>query len=455
MIMYSVQVRGLLRATLEVSAYLLLLVCGLLAISLHVVPCDTFLKIAPLILGGAMFVALVFNRKNMLTILFLVYSLLVFLFAYSFYDESLAVEGGTLFLIVALSFLIGRSMSRVSFPLRFDPTLPRKNPEEAGALGDWVLYSGIAIRLAVALYLLSRYGVGEFFSGAYLADKIGEYDASEGVGPLQIVSQFGSLLCVVGIALRLHTAKRSKWLAFFVLAALPVITLQRGELVSGALCLTYLYRDRMKLRHFAVIGVAVVAIALFFGGLRAQKMDATLTSTPAATLPTDPILALPVLLLGELTVSQGIHQVIMLTHEQGLAYGSTLLGPTLTAEIPRAVFPWKPPLTAAIIMDRYDSVAAAHGFYLAVTVFGDWLYNFGYAGLAFVSCVLGGVITRVDKSSIGPFGVIFAFYYYPLLRDGFPRATCSILLCLIICWATKVEWGTSRLFARRASPELS
>lgn len=346
-------------------------------------------------------------------------------------------------------------MARVSLPLQLRPSLPRKSPEDAGTMGDWILYSGIAIRLACALYLLSRYGVGEFFSGAYLVDKIGEYDASEGVGAPQIISQFGSLLCVVGVALRMQTANRSKWIPFFVLAVLPVITLQRGELVSGAVCLTYLYRDRLKLRHFAVVGVAVVLVALFLGSLRAEKLDTTLGPDPAASAPSGSISSLPLLLLDELSVSQGIHQVIMLTHEQGLAYGRTLLGPTLTAEIPRAVFPWKPPLTAAIIMEEYDAESAAHGFYLAVTVFGDWLYNFGYVGLAFVSFALGVVITRVDKSSIGPFGLILSFFYYSLLRDGFPRATCSILLCLIICWAVKVEWGASWLFARRVSPELS
>jgi oligosaccharide repeat unit polymerase len=432
--------RESLGVALKAAVCLILLVCGLLAVSFHLISSGAFLIAYPAILGGAMLVELIAHGKNMLSIVFVIYIMLVFLLAYAFFDESLKAEGGILFLIVAFSFLVGRSVSGIDFPLRLSPPLLHQSQESAGAAGTRILYIGIAIRLVCTFLTISQYGLGQFFSGAYLATEIGEYDAAAGLGAVSIVSQFGTLLCIVGIATSLHTARFQKRATIFVLVILPLLTLQRGAVASGALCLAYIFRDRLKLRHFVSIAAMVVLIAILFGSLRARNLTSSSQSSTSSRSGLGLASSAPLLVIGELSVSQAIHQVLLLTHEQGLGYGSTLLGPTLTAEIPRSLIPWKPPLTAAVIMERYDPRSAANGFFLAVTVFGDWLYNFGYAGLVLICFALGWVIAKLDKAPVNSLGIIFTFYYYPLLRDGFPRAICSISLCLMIMWALRLNW---------------
>jgi oligosaccharide repeat unit polymerase len=439
------QHRGSLVMALKAAVCLILLVCGLLAVSFHFISADTFLIAYPAILGAAMLVELLAHGKNMLSIVFVIYIMLVFLLAYAFFDESLIAEGGILFLIVAFSFLIGRSASGIDFPLRLSLPLLYQSRESAGTAGARILYIGIAIRLVCTFLTISQYGPGQFFSGAYLATEIGEYDAAAGLGAVSIVSQFGTLLCIIGIATSLRTARFQKWVTIFVLVILPLLTLQRGAVANGALCLAYIFRDRLKFRHFVSIAVMVVLIAVLFGSLRARNLTSKSRLSASSPSSLELVSSAPLLVIGELSVSQAIHQVLLLTHEQGLGYGSTLFGPTLTAEIPRSLIPWKPPLTASVIMERYDPRSAANGFFLAVTIFGDWLYNFGYAGLAFISFVLGWVITKLDRSPVNSLGVIFTFYYYGLLRDGFPRAVCSISLCLIVMWALRLDWKRRRI----------
>jgi hypothetical protein len=151
--------------------------------------------------------------------------------------------------------------------------------------------------------------------------------------------------------------------------------------------------------------------------------------------------------LGELSAAQAIHETVLTIQTDGTCHGATLFGPIATVVIPRTIYPDKPELTAAVMQEKFDPGSAAAGFFLAVTLFGDWIYNFGYAGLAFISLVMGRVITKVDKSPMQPFGVVFSYYFYSLLRDGFPRPFATMMLCMIVCWLTRLEWGRPRAAA--------
>ena len=428
--------RASLKMALQLTGYLLLLVCAFLTVQLHWVRAETLLHVAPMALGVVILLVLLTRRNETLATVYVIYSFLILNIAYSIFVPNLATEGSALFLIVAFGYLLGRCTAGVEIPLHINLPLVYRSQREAAESGIYFIYAGITARMFSHLILLSQYGVRGFYSGGYMADKIGGYSSGNGgSGPISILSQFGAMLYVGGIAASEPIFKQHRRLVFFALVGVPVIVMQRGEVLAGAMCLIYFYRHLLKLRHLAIIASAVIFVALLFGGLRSQKM-----AGPASVEAGGPFGSF----LGELSAAHAVHETVLTIQTDGMSYGATLFGPIVTAVIPRTLFAAKPELTAAVMQEKYDPGSAAAGFYLAVTLFGDWIYNFGYAGLAFISLLMGRVITKVDKSPRTSFGVVLSYYFYSLLRDGFPRPFATMALCMMICWLTRLEWNRPR-----------
>lgn len=380
-----------------------------------VIPAAYSASISATVLAGLAAVAFLWSGSNLLSLIFLLYTFLVLIVAY---PAEYMQEGATLFLIVLLGFCLGRTIDL--FQHESTAGTVREIRSESRIPG--VLIAGLVLQAAALLYLLSTYGIKGFYSGAYMADEIKNYSRGSSNALLTAVIYVGTLLGIAGVGIYVSRGKASRYLVGFALLGMPLLNLARSEIVAGGICITYIYRRSIKLWHIFVIAVLALFCAVFIGRLRQSQLQGG-----AANLSTLGAIA------GELSVSQCVHYIMEDIHTDGISGGASLVGPVITMPIPRAIFPDKPELTSARIMMKYLPYDAENGFYLAPTIFGDWLYNFGYPGLLIISLLLGLMIRRIDKGPVSFVGVVFSYAIFVILRNN----TAQSFLFVVVCFAVR------------------
>lgn len=360
--------------------------------------------------------AFIWSGSNLLALIFLLYVSLVFLAAY---PHGYMVQGAVLFLIIMLGFWLGRTIDlfrthTVEQPPQMFPNNPRLPP---------VLIFGLSLKCGTFVYTLASIGPRAFYSGAFMAQAIQNYASGSSSGLLlTAIGYIASILCVAGIGIYVESGGRSRFLIGFVLIGFPLLVLGRADLVAGGICLCYIFRKTIRVWHIAVIAGLALVGSVAIGSLRQSHLDGG-----RAGLSTIGAIA------GELSVAESVHLIDRDIHTNGTAEGMSLIGPLVTMPIPRAIYPDKPLLTSARIMMKYFPEQAENGFYLAPTIFGDWLYNFGYPGLLIVSLLLALIIRRIDKSAISFLGVVFSYSMFVVLRNN----TAQSFLFVAACWTVR------------------
>lgn len=410
---------------MQLPVYGLLVACIFLLGLLNVIPAaDTLIlsAVAVAVLAAATFL---WSGSNLLTYIFLTYTCLVFLLVY---PSEARNEGALLFLIVMGGFLLGRTVEMFCGGESRDRKSPPVNRRADHIPG--VLILGIAISVACLLYLLASYGPGQFYSGAYLTDEIKTYAAGSTNGlVLNALGTVGSILCLSGIAIYSASGRPSISLTGFVLLALPLFSLSRGGFVMGAICMAYIYRKRLRVRHLALLAALAFAVAVTFGGIRQAQI----------TGGRGPGLSSAGAVLGELSVSECVHLIAGTVREEGPTYGKNFFGPIVTMPVPRSLYPEKPLLTSAEITWRYFPEEARNGLGFAPTIFGDWLYNFGDIGVLLVSFGLGFLFRRLDKSDVCFLGVVISFACFPILRNNTAQSLFTVVACIAVKHLQKVR----------------
>ncbi len=408
------------------------IITGITALGLiGVIPAVHSALISACVLAVLSATAFIWSGSNLLTLIFLLYIYLVLVIAY---PVEYMQEGATLFLIVLMGFLLGRTIDLFqSHPIEADPQVVTSKSRIPR-----VLILGLILKGCALFYLISNYGLRGFYSGAYMAETIQNYSSGSSSVLPTAVGYFGTILCVAGVGIYAPSGKVSRYLLGFTLLGMPLLSLGRSDMVAGGICLTYIFRRTIRFWHVLVLAALALFGSVFIGGLRQSQLgggEGRLSTLEA--------------IAGELSVSQCVHFIVDNIHEHGISGGGSLVGPLVTMPIPRAIYPDKPLLTSARIMEKYLPYEAEHGFYLAPTIFGDWLYNFGYPGVLIISLLLGIIIRKIDKGAISFFGVVLSYAIFMILRNN----TAQSFLFVFSCFAVR-ELHCFRIVPRSGSAAM-
>lgn len=379
----------------------------------------------------AALIGLLCSNKNILAAIYYLYIYLVFIFVYPLSDIHLAQEGQFYFCLAVAGYLIGACIATYAMPhvegIR-QLALQVRNLTSAESA---ILIAGITLRLVQMISLLASYGLRGYIGGIYMAERTEMYASHSIPFMFLSIAQYGSVvLCIAGLSGFIRSGRVYPSIFVTVLIVLPIITLDRGALTAGVIALFYAFRNRIRFRHVIAGCLLALSVAVAFANLRLHGMKSqNRLSTMGA-------------IIGELTVAEDVQLIAETIRRDGPAYGKNLIGPLIMMPIPRAIFPEKPKNTSTVIMEKYHPDAARNGFYLAPTIFGDWLYNFGNIGVFVVCALLGILIVRLGSVQICPFGFIVAYNFYSLLRDNCSQSAAFIIITFLIAEvALRVNWS--------------
>jgi hypothetical protein len=200
-------------------------------------------------------------------------------------------------------------------------------------------------------------------------------------------------LSLVAVGLTLHRAQREKVIVRLGLAGLTVVVFWetaftgfgRLNLVAIALVGVVVASGRSSRRTVKALVLAGVSPALWLLVLAREA----LTTTAGSAYDGIGSVVFPLRYFGELV--QG--------HASGLfAYsGGQALEATLTVWIPRSLWPGKPEGFGAVLTPLLAPATVGTNNSLAAHDYGEWYYDFGWAGVIAMVLVLGVFIWAVDR----------------------------------------------------------
>lgn len=373
--------------------------------------------------------------RNFLSLIFLTYVYLDFVVGYGVYDISRTQEGLSFFSIIVANFLLGRGIAKLPFKmvLPFKLRLLGKtytpSVEYSNGLEDYMIRAAIIFNILSLAYAIGTMGFLQFYSGAALVGEIKDYaNPSPTRGLMIVIGSTIGTLTTAAIAIYAKRKNRSIILMLFVLIVLPIIGLQRGAMVSGAISLLYTYSNKIKTKAVLLLAAISIIVVVVIGGLRATSLNSQQSTGPLQ------------LVVGELSVVQCVQLIVDTVRDNGIQYGRTIVEPALTLFIPRSIYPSKPSLTSAEITQKYFPDNAVAGFYLAPTVFGDAYYNFGYIGMSVISMLLGALTFSLDKSRYSYLGFIVSYQFYSIMRNNLPQSITAIGFGILFCQFYRINF---------------
>lgn len=324
------------------------------------------------------------------------------------------------------AYLVGILARRVL--RRAASTVPPVRPAETAIFqapagsgqGNVLLKLALFVQASLVLQHVVQYGLVGFLSGASLAGNITSYAAGGGLTNTQILGILSQALTASFVAVYIQVnepERRYNWrLLIVLLIVMPLIGLQRVNIVVGVIVLLFLRRWALQTRKKRVTGgVAVVLLSLIvaavagvgIGLLRTAQLDPGGSSASTSQS----------VLQGELAPVIVIDRA--LAPEAPRYHGAGLYSPLLFRYVPRRLDPSKAPNTTVRYMQLTDPASFAAGYSLAPTAIGVIVLNYGVLGaylLAFVAgCFLGG--PNMPRPS--RVGYVCAMYFalYSLIRN--------------------------------------
>jgi hypothetical protein len=321
------------------------------------------------------------------------------------------------------------------------------------------------------------YGVGDFYGGTSLADRIARYGRPDFVNGLLTAAEQGLSMVTVAVAVYyIHRCVMRQSTPNFVLLSLvfmvvPIALLRRADNAIGTLFLvaTQPAASRLVGARYSLIRTVPFVIAslllsfgssIVIGSLRETSRPLPPPTPPAVTASAAPSIEGPVvvvvpsspqplpplltpertdrLIYSELSPIIAYRDIRENPADFGYSFGATILPPLALKIIPRSWLPDKPISSSAFYMNRRDPSALASGYVLPVTIFGDALLNFGYAGCLAVAMIIGLVAGRLDRvlthrmARDFPIFLIIFYYFYVILRNDLANSLASVMLTVLV-----------------------
>jgi hypothetical protein len=464
---------------------------------------DVFVMVAGLICIATIDLAHPLCLKNY----FLAYAMLIF------------GVGGLYFargdLIISLDLLLYVSVFVASYSVvsRFAPSVRAKPVSTPGsaesAVANWLLWLVLAGWVFLLVAQVAAYGASGFYSGEALADRIARYGHADFVNGL--VSVFEQGLSIVTLATAAYyidvcvrrEAQPNYWRLALIFLVMPIFLLRRADNAIGTLFLLAAQpvAARMRGARYSlpsaaplIAGSVLLSLAssVVIGSLREVAVApptpspvaterptpvASATARPGASGPTaassspvatpsltptpvpSPLVTLERtdrMLRSELSPIAAYRDIREHPTDFGYRLGSTIIPPLVLKVAPRSWFPDKPISSSAYYMMQRDPGSLAAGYLLPVTIFGDALLNFGYAGALAAAGILGLVAGRLDRSmrlsAIGDLPAFLIIYYnfYTLLRNDLANSLAVILLTAVVFVALRQSHVLIHLVRRRS-----
>lgn len=305
--------------------------------------------------------------------------------------------------------------------------------------GTVLLRLALLVQGSLVLQHLSQYGFTGFLSGASLAGNISSYATSGGLTNTQIVGVVGQALTASLVAVYIQVnepERRYDWrLLSVLLVVMPVIGLQRANIVVGLIVLLFLRRLAKQTREKRVIGnVAVVLISLVVA--LAAGVGIGLLRTSQLTPEESSASALQSVLRGELSPVIVIDNA--LAPQAPRYHGAGLYGPLISRFVPRRLDPGKAPNTTVRYMQSTDPASFAAGYSLAPSAVGAMVLNYGALGAYLLALMAGFSLGGPNIPKPSRAGYICAMYFalYSLIRNDPVNSIWDAVAILIGYWIT-------------------
>lgn len=417
-----------------------------------------------LLISGTMNVAMIFGiilvlagfeARNpfLLKNLFLLYTFILFGVAgqYFFPGETDLLWDMDAFL---LAFLIGYFLlewNRRSASISTDAPIAFLNV----ATIELVMIFYCITRLCMLAYEVYTYGFGSYYSGASLVEAFESYGRADfSLGLLTIAKQFMVVLNISLLVLYVSSCssagRRIRYsIVVFMTVVLPMLLLQRSNLTLGCLLL-FMIAVWDKRPEFSVGIYARIVVVLLFvvsagvgiGILRDNALNSD-SEGVSADLP-----GITRVISGEFTPIVAYEEIK--TNIDYLEYqnGNTILLTMLYKLTPRSWTPDKPTSSGGFFMENMYPAAAAAGYFISTSIFGDMYLNFGLLGVVIFCFLLGAFSARMDsifiEHDIGglPTFLIVYYYYYVLLRGDLQGSLSLVILTAAVYLFLKRPLGS-------------
>ena len=322
----------------------------------------------------------------------------------------------------------------------------------------WALAGAQLVRLAL---LIEQFGLGGFYSGQELAYRIQAYRESGSTGSAittfaitALSASITALYC--DYCLRMGVRPRFKLLAF-VLILMPLLSLQRNNLILNSALLAAVYVSmrrvqahqpdpiqpgqaraqtprgtksimaRRRLIPALVLLVVGVGMAVKIGDIRGRSLERQSGLTGSSN-------SLRQVLQGEFTPISFYFDVKHNRDKLGYTYGANIVGGLATRFIPRSLWPDKPITSQEYFMRQLQPEALAHGLSLAPSLFGVGYLNFGMIGTALLVALFGWGAAHYDRGYVEsrasriPQFLILSAWAYSLMRDDLATSLAGVLV---------------------------
>jgi oligosaccharide repeat unit polymerase len=317
----------------------------------------------------------------------------------------------------------------------------------------WALAGAQLVRLAL---LIKQFGLGGFYSGQELAYRIQSYRESGSTGAAVTtfaITALSASITALHCEYCLRTGVRPRYLLLaFVLIVMPLISLQRNNLILNSALLAAVYVSmrriqahrpdrapagsrqsnvsvtaRRRLIPALVLLLVGVVMAIKIGDIRGRSLERQSGQTDSSN-------SLQQVLQGEFTPISFYYDVKHNMDKLGYRYGTNIVGGLATRFIPRSLWPDKPITSQEYFMRQLQPDALARGLSLAPSLFGVGYLNFGMIGTAILVALLGWGAAHYDRAYVHarPSGIpqflILSAWAYSLMRDDLATSLAGVLL---------------------------